>query len=84
MYTQCCPRLSVIVRLALRVPVLRGVKVTLTEQLLPGASWAPHVFWEITKSPGFLPVITTLLMERSARPVFFRLAFNGCLVCRPA
>ena len=47
--------LVVIIRLAERLPVAAGVKITLIEQLEAGATVPPQVLlWE--KSPGFEPV----------------------------
>ena len=55
--------MSLILRLAVRVPVWPGVKVTLMVQLLPGARPLPQVF-VCEKSPALDPVIVMLVMFR--------------------
>ena len=56
------PSLSLIVRVARRVPVPAGVKVTVTEQLAPAEMIPTHVVLP-EKSLPLVPVIATLEME---------------------
>jgi hypothetical protein len=51
--------LSVKVKLAVRLPVVPGVNVTLTTQLAFTAIKAPQVLAEIVKSAAFVPVSAT-------------------------
>jgi hypothetical protein len=60
--------LSVIVTLAVRLPLAVGVKVTLMVQLAPVARELPHVF-VCTKSPLLVPVIAMLVRLTAVLPV---------------
>ena len=66
--------LSVMLTLALRVPVAEGVKVTLMVQEAPAATvlgLMGHVLvW--LKSPALVPLIPIVLMVRAAVPLFLR------------
>lgn len=62
--------LSVMVRVAVRVPVALGVKVTLMVQLPAPANELPQVVVS-PKSPGLPPVKAMLLMISDAFPVLF-------------
>ncbi len=60
--------LSLMLSVALRVPVAVGVKVTLIEQLAPAATDVPQLLvW--AKSVGFVPPIVMLVMLRVEVPV---------------
>src|SRR5664279_2444681 len=53
--------LSLIERVAVRIPICIGVKVTFTVQLAPGATELPQLLvWE--KSPEFAPLIVMLVI----------------------
>ena len=63
--------LSVIVSVAVRVPVAVGVKVTLIVQLAPPATELPQLLvW--AKSPALVPARATLVTLKLALPVFVR------------
>ena len=47
---------------ALRVPVVVGLKTTVAEQLADAPKLEPHDLLVIAKSPGFAPPMATLLM----------------------
>jgi hypothetical protein len=66
--------LSVKVSVAVRAPVAVGLKETATVQLEEAASAEPHVFWEIKKSPGFVPVRPMLLIVTALVPLLVRVA----------
>jgi hypothetical protein len=69
------PALSVTVRLALRVPVALGVKVTLIVQLEPAATLAPQLLvWP--KSPALAPLNPILLILIDEPVPFF--SVSGC------
>ncbi len=61
--------LSLIDRVALRVPAAVGVKVTLMAQFAPAATLDPQVF-VCEKSPGLVPPIAMLLIANAPVPVF--------------
>lgn len=46
------------------MPVAFGLKRTVALQLAPAPRLVPHVFDEIAKSPGLVPAIVMLLMDR--------------------
>ena len=86
--------LSVMVRMAARLPEAAGVNVTLIVQLLFAASELPHVVVS-PKSPGLVPVNAMLLMVRATFPVLLSvtvwaalgvptLLVNGLVVVTPA
>ena len=60
--------LSVTVRVAARVPVAAGAKVTLMVQLAPTATLAPQLL-VCPKSPGLAPVMAMLVMLTGVVPV---------------
>ena len=60
--------LSLILRLAERLPVADGVNVMLTVQLAPETSFVPQVLVVSAKSAAFLPVIARLLICSAAAP----------------
>src|SRR5437588_623000 len=66
--------LSVMLTLALRVPVAVGVKVTLMVQEAPAATvlglMGQVLVW--AKSPALVPVKPIVLMVRAALPLFLR------------
>ena len=66
--------LSVILTLALRVPVAVGVKVTLIVQVAPAAMVLGLIGQVLVwaKSPAFVPVKPIVLMVRAALPLFLR------------
>ena len=63
--------MSAILTEAVRVPVARGVKVTLMVQLAAAATLVPQVL-DWAKSPEFAPVRLTLVMLSVALPPFVR------------
>ncbi len=69
----CCglpAALSVSFKIALRAPVLVGLKVTLIVQLALAANELPHPLLS-PKSPGSAPAIVILLIVIAAVPTFF-------------
>ena len=72
--------LSVKVNVAVRLPAVVGVNVTLTVQLAFTASEVPHVSLGIAKSPGSVPPICTLLMVKAALPPLVRVTPCAALV----
>jgi hypothetical protein len=63
--------LSATLRVALRVPVATGLKVTLIVQLAPAATLDPQVLvW--VKSPALVPETETLVTLSDALPVLVR------------
>ena len=59
--------LSVMARVAARVPLVKGVKVTLRVQLAPAATLEPQLLvW--AKSPVFEPKMATLVMFKAELP----------------
>ena len=73
----CCglpPALSVIFRVAERLPLAVGVKVTVNVQLAPAATEVPQLL-VCVKSPGFCPVIPTPAMDNGEVPVFVSVTF---------
>lgn len=60
--------LSVIVKVAVRLPIAVGAKVTLTVQFPPAATELPQVL-VCPKSPGLVPENAILLMARAKFPV---------------
>ena len=71
--------LSVIFKVAVRLPVAVGENVTLTEQLPFAGSELGHVVVS-PKSPGLTPVNVTPLNDRAAFPVLFSVKVWGTLV----
>lgn len=71
--------LSVIFKVAVRVPEAVGVNVTLNVQLLLAASELGHVVVS-AKSPGLVPENAMLLMDRAAFPVLFSVTVWDVLV----
>jgi len=63
------PALSVTVRVALSAPTMLGVKVTLTEQLLPGLTGLTQVLSAAVKSALFVPLTLVPVMLSAAVPV---------------
>jgi hypothetical protein len=72
--------LSVIAKLAKRLPAACGVNATLTVQADPAFRLLPHVFATIPKSPAFVPLIVTELMLNTAFPVLVSVAVWLALV----
>jgi hypothetical protein len=66
-------------RVALRDPVVLGVKVKLIVQLASGASELPQLL-ACPNLLAYVPLISRLLMDRFALPVFCRVTFCGALV----
>ena len=64
--------LSVTVRVAVRVPVVVGVKVTLIVQLDAAGILDPHVLVGAAKSPLLVPVTAMLVMLKAVLPGFER------------
>ena len=62
---------SVIVRVAARLPLAEGLKVTLMAQLAPAATLDPQLL-DCAKLLELLPVTAMLAMVKSALPVFVR------------
>src|SRR5450631_95316 len=71
---------SLIVRVALRTPVVVGLKRIVRLQLASGARIVPQVLAEITKSFGLIPPTTILLMVIDEAPLFVKVADFGPLV----
>lgn len=71
--------LSLIVRVAERLPAEAGVKVTEIVQFVPAATDAPHVLL-VAKSPGLAPFKEIPMMFRGALPVLFSVTDWGALV----
>lgn len=71
--------LSVMTRLAVRLPERVGAKVTLIVQLLPAASELPQELVS-AKSPGSVPEKVTLLMLRAEFPVLLSVTVWAALV----
>jgi hypothetical protein len=55
--------------LALLIPVVAGVKVTVMVQLAPAATEDPQVL-DCVKSPGLVPLVAMLLMFSVPVPIF--------------
>jgi hypothetical protein len=73
--------LSVKLREALRFPVAEGVKVTLTVQVLFGATVAPvQESAPLVKSPAFTPLMATDVIVRPADPVLVTVSVCAELV----
>ena len=62
--------LSVIVSVAVRLPVAAGVNVTFTVVLLPGVTVIVGVPAVKAKSPAFAPVSARAVIDKFAVPVF--------------
>jgi hypothetical protein len=62
---------SVTFKVAARAPDAVGLNTVVIVQLADAARLAPQVFVEIVKSPGFVPLMATLLMVIDAVPTFF-------------
>ena len=62
--------LSVIVKLADRLPAAVGAKVMLTVQVPAGAMLLPTQVFVLVKSPGLVPVMLTALTVKAAFPLF--------------
>jgi len=79
--------LSAKVNVAVRLPDVVGVNVTLTVQLAFAASELPHVLLGILKSPGSVPITWMLLMVKAAFPPLVRVTPCAALVvptlCEP-
>lgn len=71
--------LSVIVKVAVRVPLAAGVNVTLTEQLAPPASELPHVVVS-ANSLALAPEKAIPLIDSAALPVLLRVKLCALLV----
>ena len=71
--------MSVTFRVAKRLPLAVGVKVTLNVQLVPAATEVPQSL-VCAKSPGFGPVIPIPVMVNGEPPVFVNVKFCGALV----
>ena len=71
--------LSVMIKVAVRLPVALGLKVTLTVQLVPPANELPQVVVS-PKSPGLPPVNAMLLIIRAAFPVLLSVNVWALLV----
>lgn len=73
--------MSVKLREALRFPVAEGVKVTLTVQVLFGATVAPvQESAPLVKSPAFTPLMATDVIVRPADPVLVTVSVCAELV----
>jgi len=72
--------LSVIVIDAVRLPVACGENVTLNWHEAPAVTVPPQVLPLNAKSPGFVPVKTTLENVTGAPPVFWMETAKGALV----
>jgi hypothetical protein len=73
--------LSLIETLALRGPVVVGLKITLMLQVLPAATLVPHGFVGLReKSPGLVPVMVMLLMVSAELPVLVRIVVWAVLL----
>jgi hypothetical protein len=71
--------LSVMFKVAVRLPEAVGVNVTLIVQLLLAASELPHVVVS-AKSPGLVPINAMPLMLKAAFPVLFSVTVWAALV----
>ena len=71
--------LSVILTVAVRWPVVVGVKVTLIVQFAPALTLVPQVLVS-AKSPGFVPVMLMLVIVSVPLPVFVRVTVLAILV----
>ena len=71
--------LSVMVRLAVRLPVAVGAKVTLIAQLAPAATELPQVVVS-AKSPLLAPVIAILVTLNDTAPVLVNVTMRAALV----
>ena len=70
----CCglpPALSVMFKVAERLPLAVGVKVTPNVQLAPAASVAPQLL-VCAKSPGFGPATAIFVITNRECPLFLR------------
>src|ERR1051326_218729 len=67
------------VRVAERVPLAEGVKVTLKVQLAPAATELPHVLVS-AKSDALAPEIATEVTVSAAPPVFVRVMLSAALL----
>ena len=56
---------------AVRIPLVVGVKITLTVQLPPAAREVPHVLL-CTKSFGFVPAVAMVAILKVVLPLFVR------------
>ena len=72
--------LSVKVAAADSALVNEGVKVTLSEQLLPAATELPQVLLAREKSLLLVPVTAMLVMDRATLPVFVSVTVCAALV----
>ena len=61
-------------KVAVRVPVTVGLKTTLAEQLAEAPRLVPQVLLLMAKSPGFAPLIATLLIVIDEEVLFVRVA----------
>jgi len=71
---------SLIVTVALRIPVVVGLKRIVRVQLADAARVEPQVLAEIRKSVGFAPPITALVIVIDALPLFVSVAVLEPLV----
>lgn len=67
------------VSVAVRAPDVVGLNKSVTVQLAEAARLTPHVFAEILKSPGFVPLMATLFMVIDVVPPFFSVAVCDAL-----
>jgi hypothetical protein len=73
--------LSIIERVAVRLPVAEGVKVTLTAQVALGISVAPEqVSALLANAPAFVPLIVTVEIVRLTLPVLVTVSAWAALV----
>lgn len=74
------PLSSVTISVALKVPALGGVNVTLRVQVPPAASELPQVFPDRVKAPGLAPPKVMLAIFKVVLPVLFRVMATGPLL----
>jgi hypothetical protein len=74
------PLSSVMISVALKVPALGGVNVTLRVQVLPAANEPPQVFPDKVKAPGLAPPKVTLAIFKGVLPVLVSVTPTGALL----
>src|SRR5438874_3554031 len=75
------PPLSLMFRVAVRVPNAVGLNVTLMLQLVPATNEVPQV-WVCAKFPAFVPVIPMPMMGKVVVPTFVKVTIcYGIVVC---
>jgi len=74
------PLSSVMISVALKVPALGGVKVTLSVQVPPAASELPQVFPDKVKALGFAPPKVMLEIFKVVLPVLLSVTATGALL----